>query len=132
MATKSGRTRGNRGSKNNNPTGRNQYSGGMIDLARERPIAAAAVAAGAAATGLFLWSKRAQITDQLSSLSDQIGEWTDSMRSGSTDEFGTAEATGTEALVSSGTTARKGRSSRKSQTQLSEEALSLKQTGENI
>jgi hypothetical protein len=58
-------------------------SGGMMDLARERPIAAAAVAAGAAATGLFLWSKRNQISQQLSSLSDQIGEWTENMTSGS-------------------------------------------------
>jgi hypothetical protein len=69
-------------SRNNNPSGRNQYSGsGVMDLARDRPVAAAAVAAGAAAAGLFLWSKRAQISEQLSSLSDQIGEWTDNMMS---------------------------------------------------
>ncbi|MEO5612751.1 MAG: hypothetical protein ABIT68_08400 [Sphingomicrobium sp.] len=53
--------------------------GGVMDMARERPIAAAAAAAGAAAAGVFLWSKRAQISDQLSQLSDQVGEWTDSM-----------------------------------------------------
>ena len=58
------------------PVGRNQYSDwGVMDMARERPFAAAAAAAGAAAAGLFLWSKRAQISDQLSSLSDQIDEW---------------------------------------------------------
>jgi len=75
----SGASSSNR-SRNNNPSGRNQYSGsGVMDLARDRPIAAAAVAAGAAAAGLFLWSKRAQISDQLSSLSDQIGEWTENM-----------------------------------------------------
>lgn len=80
---KSSNRGGNRGGRNNNPTGRNQYSsGGVMDLARERPIAAAAVAASAAAAGLFLWSKRSQISDQLSSLSDQIGEWTDNLRSG--------------------------------------------------
>ena len=74
---------GNRGSRNNNPSGRNQYSDwGVMDMARERPIAAAAVAAGAAAAGLFLWSKRTQITDQLSNLSDQFGEWSEGMRSG--------------------------------------------------
>ena len=72
----------NRG-RNNNPSGRNQYSDwGVTELVRERPIAAAAAAAGAAAAGLFLWSKRAQISNQLTNLSDQIGEWTDNFRQG--------------------------------------------------
>jgi hypothetical protein len=67
-----------RGGRNNNPSGRNQYSDwGVMEMARERPFAAAAAAAGAAAAGLFLWSKRAQISNQLSNLSDQIGEWTE-------------------------------------------------------
>src|SRR5215213_4897799 len=71
----------NRGGRNNNPSGRNQYSDwGVMEMARERPFAAAAAAAGAAAAGLFLWSRRAQITNQLSGLSDQFGEWTESMR----------------------------------------------------
>jgi len=88
-----------RGGRNNNPTGRNQYSDwGVMELARERPIAAAAAAAGAAAAGLFLWSKRAQISNQLSNLSDQIGEWTDSFRS--SDEFGDDTA----GLTTSGST----------------------------
>jgi hypothetical protein len=65
----------NRGGRNNNPSGRNQYSNGVLDMARERPLAAAAAAAGAAAAGLFLWSKRTQISDQLTNLSDQFGEW---------------------------------------------------------
>ena len=75
----------NRGGRNNNSEGRNQYSDwGVMEMARERPFAAAAAAAGAAAAGLFLWSKRAQISDQLTNLSDQIGEW----REGWTDETG--------------------------------------------
>jgi hypothetical protein len=74
--------RGRNQSKNNNPSGRNQYSDwGVMEMARERPIAAAAAAAGAAAAGLFLWSKRSQISQQLSNLSDQIGEWKDNMGS---------------------------------------------------
>ena len=81
----SNRGRSDRGG-NNNPTGRNQYSGGVMDMARDRPMAAAAVAAGAAAAGLFLWTKRAQISDQISNLSDQIGEWREGMGSGS--EYG--------------------------------------------
>jgi len=71
-----------RGGRNNNPSGRNQYSDwGVMEMARERPIAAAAAAAGAAAAGLLLWSKRSQISQQLSNLSDQIGEWKDNMGS---------------------------------------------------
>jgi hypothetical protein len=85
MARNSQSSRGstNRGGRNNNPSGRNQYSDwGVMELARERPVAAAAVAAGAAVAGLFLWSKRSQISDQISNLSEQFGEWTDSMGSG--------------------------------------------------
>jgi hypothetical protein len=101
-------------SRNNNPSGRNQYSGGVLDLARDRPVAAAAVAAGAAAAGLFLWTKRSQISEQISGLSDQIGEWTESMRSG--------EQAGDEPFIASG-------KSGKSQSEISEEALTLKSTG---
>ena len=55
---------------------------GVAELVRERPFAAAAAAAGAAAAGLFLWSRRSQISQQLSDLSDQIGHWTDNMNFG--------------------------------------------------
>ena len=61
---------------------------GMTELVRERPIAAAAAAAGAAAAGLFLWSKRSQISQQLSNLSDQISDWTENMGSGNGSDFG--------------------------------------------
>src|SRR4051794_9527608 len=67
----------------NSSRGSRRNDWGVSEMARERPLATAAVAAGAAAAGLFLWSRRAQITDQLSSLSDQLGEWTDNMSSGS-------------------------------------------------
>ena len=60
---------------------------GMTELVRDRPIAAAAAAAGAAAAGLFLWSKRSQISQQLSNLSDQISDWTESMSSGNGSDF---------------------------------------------
>ena len=83
---------GNRRGRNNNPTGRNQYSDwGMMEMVRERPLAATAAAAGAAAAGLFLWSKRTQISDQLSSLSDQFSEWKDHSGNGEFDD--TAELT---------------------------------------
>src|SRR4051795_8117186 len=66
---------------------------GVTELVRERPFAAAAAAAGAAAAGLFLWSKRAQISDQLSNLSDQVGEWRQSGLSGGGDEFSATDDT---------------------------------------
>src|SRR5258705_8619871 len=71
-------------------------------MARERPFAAAAAAAGAAAAGLFLWSKRTQINDQLSSLSEQFGQWTDNMRTsgdGSRSEEHTSELQSLRHLV---------------------------------
>jgi hypothetical protein len=78
-----------RDGRNNNPSGHNQYSDwGVMEMVRERPVAAAVAAAGAAAAGVFLWSKRSQIGNQLNTLSDQIGEWTQNMTSAhSGDEF---------------------------------------------
>jgi hypothetical protein len=88
-----------RGGRNNNPSGRNQYSDwGMMDMMRERPVAAAAAAAGAAAAGLFLWSRRSQISNQLSNLSDQVGEWTQSLTSGD----GSSSASGDTAGLTTG------------------------------
>ena len=84
MAKNSNRGGNSRGSSRNSS---DSWSGGVMDVARERPIAAAAVAAGAAAAGLFLWSKRSQISQQLSNLSDQISEWTENMGSGNGSDF---------------------------------------------
>ena len=100
-----------RGGRNNNPTGRNQYSDrGVMEMARERPIAAAAAAAGAGAAGLFLWSKRSAISQQLSNISDQIGEWTDSMGStGGADSFAMDDTAG---LTTTTPTKRSGAGSR--------------------
>jgi len=93
-------SRGGHGGRNNNPSGRNQYSDwGVMEMARERPIAAAAAAAGAAAAGLFLWSKRTQISDQLSNLSDQFSEWREGMHS-------SGEFDDTAGLTTTGSTSR--------------------------
>ena len=74
----------------NSNRGRRSSAGdwGVMELARQRPVAAAAVAAGAAAAGLFLWSRRARISDQLSNLSAQVGEWTNAHRPFGTDDTG--------------------------------------------
>jgi hypothetical protein len=52
-----------RGSRNNNPSGRNQYSSDWMDTVRDRPMTSAAAAAAAVGAGVFLWSKRNQISD---------------------------------------------------------------------
>ena len=125
--------RNNRG-RNNNPEGRNQFSsGGVMDIARDRPMTAALGAAAAVGAGVFLWSRRNQISDQLTNLSDQIGEWRDSMGS---DDFGDSDF-GSDALVTgsggTGSSANLGTKSRrskgKSQSQIAEEAMTLKETG---
>lgn len=126
---------GNSRSRNNNPSGKNQYSSdwGVLELARERPLTAAAVAAGAAAVGLFAWSRRSQISDQLSGLTEQFSEWRDSQGWGSgNDSFDdtagltTAAATSSEASSSGGKSRRSGK---KSQAEISAEALTLKEIG---
>ena len=59
----------------------------VMDLAQDRPIATAAAAAAAVGAGVFLWSRRTQISNQLSDLSDQITEWAENMRSGSSGDW---------------------------------------------
>lgn len=52
------------------------------ESARDHPLTTAAAAAGAAAAGVFLWSKRNQISDQISRLGNQISDWSENMQSG--------------------------------------------------
>ena len=90
----------NRG-RNNNPTGRNQYSSDWMGAVKDRPLATAATAAAAVGAGVFLWSKRNQISEQISNLSDQISDWSQSMRSTEDGDFESLDA---DALSSSGST----------------------------
>ena len=95
-------------SRNNNPSGRNQYSSDWMDTVKDRPIAAAAVAAASVGAGVFLWSKRNQISNQLSNLSDQISDWTEERGwTGNTGEMATA---GTTMESSGSSSSRSGRS----------------------
>ena len=109
---------GNRGrsGRNNNPAGRNQYSG-MMSTARGNPFATAAAVGGAVAAGVFLWSRRNQLRDQIGNLADHISEWREGK--GSEADFVAEDTT-------SGESARGGS---RSQVQISEEALTLKETG---
>jgi len=111
----------NRG-RNNNPEGRNQYSG-LMGSARENPLAAAAAVGGAVAAGVFLWSRRNQISDQIGNLSDQLSEWRDGFRSGA-DLVGEEDSGEEDSLIASPR-----RRSTKSQSDIAEEALTLKETG---
>ena len=124
MATnnRSGAREGSSGRKrrNNNPEGRNQYSG-MMGTARENPLATAAAVGGAVAAGLFLWSRRNEISDQISNVADQISEWRDRMAS---DGDFDPEDIGSEAGSGSQ------RRDRRTQVEIAEEALTLKETGE--
>jgi hypothetical protein len=99
----------------------------VIEMARERPLAAAATAVGAAAAGLFLWSKRTQISDQLSNLTEQFGDWRESMRANGDGGDFSDEAEPAGSTTSSNSSRRRG--GRKNQTQIAEEALTLKETG---
>jgi hypothetical protein len=122
MARTNNRGGGNRGSRNNNPSGRNQYSGGWTDTVTERPFTAAAAVGGAVAAGVFLWSRRNQISDQIANLSQQISDWREGMGSDESEFSGSEDSGSFMARPSS-------RSSGKSQSEISEEALTLKSTG---
>ena len=82
------------------------------DTAKERPLASAAAAAGAVAAGVFLWSNRNRISDQISRLSDQISDWTEDMRSGSSSrELALTEGPNESAAIESSRATMAGRSS---------------------
>jgi len=109
-------------SRNNNPEGRNQYSG-VISTARESPFATAAAVGGAVAAGVFLWSRRNQLTERIGNLADQIADWGQRMAaSGDSDEDNGPD----QSLGSSAESQSDGRS----QVEIAQEALTLKQLSE--
>ena len=81
-------------------------SKGATGPIRDNPWTSAAIAAGAAGLGAFLWSKRNQIGEVLDSGMDRLSEFK-SERMG-------------------------GRSNDRTQAEISEEALTLKETGANF
>ena len=106
-----------RGTRNNNPEGRNQYSG-VMGTARANPLATAAAVGSAVAAGVFLWSRRSQVSDQIGNLADQISEWREDRSSGTTPDEDLEAAS----IPQSGGDGR-------SQREIAEEALTLKETG---
>jgi hypothetical protein len=114
------RNRGRTG-QNNNPEGHNQYSG-VMSAARNNPLATAAAVGGAVAAGVFLWSRRNQVSDQIGNLSDQISGWRDGLASDSALD---SQTNAREARAEDSDTSTSGRS----QAEIAEEALTLKETG---
>jgi hypothetical protein len=102
------KTKGNRGDR----------SAFSFDTARENPLATAAAVGGAVAAGVFLWSRRNQISDQISQLSEQIGEW----RSGGMNSDYEMAGTGDEMMAtqSRSTTARRSSAGNRRRTGMSE------------
>ncbi len=113
-----------RSGRNNNPSGRNQYSG-MMGTAGGNPLATAAAVGGAVAAGLFLWSRRNQVSDQIGNLTDQFSEWRESMRSSG--DFAADDRAPTERPEAA--SGNRSGSTNRSQREIAEEALTLKQTG---
>ena len=117
--------RTNQRGRNNNPEGRNQFSNGWTDTARDRPFTAAATVAAAVGAGVFLWSRRNQISDQIGQLGEQLNSWRDDFQS----EQGFAQQTvagDSEPFMAKPAK----RTGKKSQTEIAEEALTLKETGQ--
>ena len=115
--------RGRRG-RNNNPEGRNQYSG-MIGTARANPITTAAAVGGVVATGVFLWSRRNEISDQITNLADTIREWREGTESDGDFAAEDASTDGSSIVAES-----RAGGGRRNQEQIAEEALTLKEIGE--
>ena len=102
-----------RGSKNNNPTGRNQYSSDWMGTVRDRPMASAAAAAAADRPGVFQSSKRNQISDQISRLSDQMSDWSEQRGwTGSNSEMEMADGSDLSSDMSNGSSRSSGISAR--------------------
>ncbi len=102
-----------RGGRNNNPSGRNQYSSDWMGTVRDRPMTTAAAAAAAVGAGVFLWSRRNEISDQISRLSDQISDWAGDKRSeDSGSDMAMAGGPDQSSAIGSSSTTRGNRSSR--------------------
>jgi len=87
-----------------------------MSTARDNPLTTAAAVGGAVAAGVFLWSRRNQISD-----------WREG--SSSESEFGTDDSNSGESFMASSSS--RGRGRRRSQAEISEEALTLKETGKS-
>lgn len=109
-------------SRNKNRERANQYRG-VMSTTRQSAFATAAAVGGAVAAGVFLWSRRNQLSERIGNLTDQIADWRERMRaSGDSDEGNGPD----QSLGSSSESQSEGRT----QVEIAQEALTLKQLGE--
>jgi hypothetical protein len=98
-------------------TSRKQNDSRWTNSAKDKPLAAAIGAAAAVGAGIFLWSRRNQISDQIGSLAEQVrevreaGGWRSDGSADGTAERSSAPGDG------------------RSQREIAEEALTLKEIG---
>ena len=109
------------GRRRSNSEGRRDS--GRLRTARDNPLTAAAVVGGAVAAGLFLWSRRNQLSEQMGNLTDKIADWRETMGAAGHLEDGSDLD---RSLASSSESGGSGRT----QAEIAEEALTLKQLGE--
>ena len=93
-----------------------------MSTARGNPLTTAAAVGGAVAAGVFLWSRRNQISDQIGNLADKISGWREGMASGS--DIAAEDTHSDETSMSTSG------SGRRTQAEIAEEALTLKATDE--
>jgi hypothetical protein len=98
--TQSSKGGGNRARSSGKSSGTSKQDSSFLGALKQKPYAAAGVAAGVAAAGAFLWSKRGQIGEAIDSGMEKLDELK-------------AERFGED----------------KSQEEIAEEALTLKETG---
>jgi hypothetical protein len=115
--SRQGSTRGTKSAGGN-------QSAPLAAKARAKPFATAAAIGGVVAAGVFLWTRRTQISDKVEDLSDQITEATENLRVGSD------AAQETSSAESSAAPSTPRLRSRRTQAEIAQEALTLKQIGE--
>ena len=101
QSTRGAGSRGRSTSKTSSTTSTKKSDGSFLSALKDKPYAAAGVAAGVAAAGAFLWSKRSQIGEAIDTGMEKLDEL-------KAERFGDGE---------------------KSQAEIAEEALTLKETG---
>jgi hypothetical protein len=114
------------------------YAGGFLQAVRARPYAAAAIAAGAAGASAFLWAKRAMIGEQASAAGEKLvelrGQASDqaSALKGKVSErfFASDDSSDMDPASAAKTERMSSRRSKRSQSEIAAEALSLKQVGD--
>ena len=127
MATKPVRARGsNRDSApptiNSNGRTRDRR---LVRTSKDKPLARIAVFGGAAAAGVFLWSRRKQIGGQIGKLANDLGR----LRQG-TEAEGKFAADDTGGAAISVSEASRAGSGGRTQAEIAEEALTLKEIGQ--